>query len=100
MRSQRWCASVKEPCEARLKRSVAQGIEGVHDAWAGGAPAKVTTAYQDQLLQTVRRRPRSRLRNPTRCGRESSWLTTWRSKPGSEWRKKLYGSILKRQRSC
>jgi transposase len=30
----------------------------LHDAWAGGAPAKVTTAYQDQLLQTVRRRPR------------------------------------------
>jgi len=31
----------------------------LHDAWAGGALAKVTKASQDQLLQTVRRRPRS-----------------------------------------
>src|SRR5258708_17646242 len=42
-----------------LKRSVAHGIDGLQDAWAGGAPAKVTEAYQDQLLQAVRRRPRS-----------------------------------------
>jgi transposase len=27
-----------------LKRSVAEGIVGLHDAWAGGAPAKVTEA--------------------------------------------------------
>ncbi len=42
-----------------LKRYAAQGIDGLQDAWAGGAPAKVTQAYQDQLLQIVRRRPRS-----------------------------------------
>lgn len=42
-----------------LKRYAAEGIEGLQDAWAGGAPAKVTPTYQDQLLQTVRRRPRS-----------------------------------------
>jgi transposase len=42
-----------------LKRYAAHGIDGLQDAWAGGAPAKVTPAYQDQLLQIVRRRPRS-----------------------------------------
>jgi transposase len=42
-----------------LKRYQAHGIEGLQDQWAGGAPAKVTSAYQDQLLQLVRRRPRS-----------------------------------------
>lgn len=42
-----------------LKRSVAEGTAGFHDAWAGGAPAKVTQASQEQLLQVVRRRPRS-----------------------------------------
>jgi transposase len=42
-----------------LKRYAAHGIDGLQDAWAGGAPAKVTPAYQDQLLQLVRRRPRS-----------------------------------------
>jgi len=31
----------------------------LHDAWAGGAPPKVTEAYKEQLLQVVRRRPRS-----------------------------------------
>ena len=42
-----------------LKRYLAEGIAGLHDAWAGGAPAKVTEAYQELLLQVVRRRPRS-----------------------------------------
>jgi transposase len=56
-------ATIVRECEGTvrcwLKRYVAQGIEGLQDVWAGGAPAKVTKAYQDQLLQTVRRRPRS-----------------------------------------
>jgi transposase len=42
-----------------LKRYRAHGIDGLQDQWAGGAPVKVTPAYQDQLLQLVRRRPRS-----------------------------------------
>src|SRR5258708_16017751 len=42
-----------------LKRSMAQGIDGLQDAWAGGAPAQVTPAYQHQLRLIVRRRPRS-----------------------------------------
>jgi transposase len=42
-----------------LKRYLAEGIAGLHDAWAGGAPAKVTEAYREQLLQVVRLRPRS-----------------------------------------
>jgi transposase len=56
-------ASIVRECEGTvrcwLKRYCAEGIEGLQDAWAGGAPAKVTQAYQDQLIQTVRRRPRS-----------------------------------------
>jgi len=42
-----------------LKRYAAHGSDGLQDAWAGGAPAKVTQAYQDQLLQLVWRRPRT-----------------------------------------
>ncbi len=42
-----------------LKRYVAEGIEGLRSVVGGGAPAKVTQAYKDQLLQVVRRRPRS-----------------------------------------
>ena len=42
-----------------LKRYRRHGIEGLQDQWAGGAPAKVTPAYREQLLQLVRRRPRS-----------------------------------------
>ena len=42
-----------------LKRSLAEGIEGLRSSVGGGAPVKVTQAYQDQLLQVVRRRPRS-----------------------------------------
>src|SRR5260370_41648830 len=43
-----------------LNRSSAHGIDGLQDAWAGVAPPKATLAYQDQLLQLVRWRPRSR----------------------------------------
>src|SRR5579864_6741659 len=42
-----------------LKRYLAEGIAGLQDAWAGGAPLKVTQAYRDVLLQVVRLRPRS-----------------------------------------
>lgn len=42
-----------------LKRWVAEGIEGLRDRPGGGAPAKVTKAYEEQLLCVVRRRPRS-----------------------------------------
>jgi transposase len=42
-----------------LKRYLAEGIAGLHDAWASGAPAKVTEEYKELLLQVVRRRPRS-----------------------------------------
>lgn len=42
-----------------LKRYLAEGIAGLQDAWAGGAPLKVTQAYRDLLLQVVRLRPRS-----------------------------------------
>src|SRR5258708_40140395 len=40
-----------------LKRSSAHGIDGVPDAWAGGAPAQVSPAYQDQVQHVLRRRP-------------------------------------------
>lgn len=42
-----------------LKRWRAEGIEGLKDRPGGGAPAKVTKAYEEQLLASVRRRPRS-----------------------------------------
>ena len=42
-----------------LKRYVAEGIAGLRSVVGGGAPVKVTQAYKDQLLQVVRRRPRS-----------------------------------------
>jgi transposase len=42
-----------------LKRYAAHGTLGLQDQWAGGAPVKVTPDYQEQLLQLVRRRPRS-----------------------------------------
>jgi transposase len=56
-------AAIVRECEGTvrcwLKRYRAHGIDGLQDQWAGGAPAKVTPAYRDQLLQLVRRRPRS-----------------------------------------
>lgn len=42
-----------------LKRYMAEGIEGLKDEPREGPPAKVTEAYQQQLVEAVRRRPRS-----------------------------------------
>jgi len=42
-----------------LKRYLREGIEGLKDRPMPGAPSKVTPAYVEQLLQAVRRRPRS-----------------------------------------
>jgi transposase len=42
-----------------IKRYLAEGIAGLHDAPRPGAPRKVTAAYRELLLQVVRRRPRS-----------------------------------------
>src|ERR671937_3206344 len=42
-----------------LKRYLAEGVEGLKDRPMPGAPGRVTTAYREQLLATVRRRPRS-----------------------------------------
>jgi transposase len=42
-----------------IKRYMAEGIEGLKDAPREGSPAKVTEVYQQQLIETVRRRPRS-----------------------------------------
>lgn len=42
-----------------LKRWMAEGIAGLHDRPMPGAPAKITQAYTAQLLEAVRRRPRS-----------------------------------------
>lgn len=35
------------------------GVNGLYDAPRSGASSKVTVAYQEQLIQTVRQRPRS-----------------------------------------
>lgn len=42
-----------------LKRYVAEGVEGLKDAPRPGAPAIVTEAYRQRLVEVVRRRPRS-----------------------------------------
>ncbi|MEO7000899.1 MAG: helix-turn-helix domain-containing protein [Ktedonobacterales bacterium] len=42
-----------------LKRYQAEGLDGLHDQHRGGAPAKVTDAYREQMLFAVRRHPRS-----------------------------------------
>lgn len=42
-----------------LKRYMAEGIAGLHDAPRSGAPARITDAYREQLVTAVRRRPRS-----------------------------------------
>jgi transposase len=42
-----------------LKRWMAEGIEGLKDRPMPGSPGKVTKEYEEQLLQIVRRRPRS-----------------------------------------
>lgn len=42
-----------------LKRWMAEGIEGLKDRPMPGPPPKITEGYKEQLLATVRRRPRS-----------------------------------------
>ncbi len=42
-----------------LKRWIAEGIEGLRDRPGGGAPAKITKEYEEQVLASVRLRPRS-----------------------------------------
>src|SRR5215472_1899545 len=42
-----------------LKRYLAEGIEGLKDRPMPGAPPKITSAYEEQVLSAVRRRPRS-----------------------------------------
>jgi transposase len=42
-----------------LKRYLAEGVEGLHDAPRPGRPSEVTEAYRAALLAAVRRRPRS-----------------------------------------
>jgi transposase len=43
----------------RLKRYLAEGINGLADAPCSGCPSKVTAAYREKLMQVVRQRPRS-----------------------------------------
>ena len=42
-----------------LKRWMAEGVEGLKDRPMPGAPSKTTPAYEEQLLASVRLRPRS-----------------------------------------
>lgn len=42
-----------------LKRWMAEGIEGLKDRPMPGPPPKITEEYKEQLLASVRRRPRS-----------------------------------------
>lgn len=42
-----------------LKRYQAEGIQGLYDAPKSGSPGKVTSAYKEQLISSVRRRPRA-----------------------------------------
>lgn len=42
-----------------IKRYIAEGIEGLHDAPRPGAEPKVTADYTEKLVSTVRQRPRS-----------------------------------------
>src|SRR5258706_6593061 len=41
-----------------LRRWMAEGIEGLKDRPGGGAPAKITKEYEEQLLATVPHPPR------------------------------------------
>jgi transposase len=43
----------------RLKRYLAEGLEGLQDAPRPGRPSEITAAYRAKLLAVVRRRPRS-----------------------------------------
>lgn len=51
--------SSEETVRRWLKRYLAEGIEGLRDEPHPGAPGKVTAEYREQLVQVVRRRPRS-----------------------------------------
>ena len=42
-----------------LKRYLAEGLQGLYDAPKSGSPGKVTSAYKEQLISSVRRRPRA-----------------------------------------
>lgn len=42
-----------------LQRYQAEGVQGLYDAPRSGKPGKVTQAYRDKLLESVRLRPRS-----------------------------------------
>jgi transposase len=42
-----------------LKRYLAEGLEGLHDAPRPGRPSEMSEAYRAALLAAVRRRPRS-----------------------------------------
>lgn len=42
-----------------LKRYIAEGVNGLHDAPQPGRPSTLTATYRQQLLESVRRRPRS-----------------------------------------
>ena len=42
-----------------LKRYLAEGVNGLRDAPRSGAACKVTPAYKEQLIVSVRQRPRS-----------------------------------------
>lgn len=42
-----------------LKRYMAEGVEGLKDAPRAGRPGTVTEAYRAELVEAVRRRPRS-----------------------------------------
>jgi len=51
--------SNEETVRRWLKRWMAEGLEGLKDRPGGGAPAKITQEYEEQLLASVRLRPRS-----------------------------------------
>lgn len=82
-----------------LKRYAAHGIEGLQDLWAGGAPVKVTPAYQEQLLQLVRRRPRS-LGLPYSTWTLQRLADELAERTGIRCRKKPCGPISSRPRLC
>ena len=42
-----------------LQRYQAEGVKGLYDAPRSGKPGKVTPAYKDKLLESVRLRPRA-----------------------------------------
>lgn len=42
-----------------LKRYLAEGLAGLHDALRSGRPRRTSAAYRQQVVEAVRRRPRS-----------------------------------------